>query len=34
MAISQVSVDKKYMLNERFFGVWLAFNAIEEKSKK
>jgi hypothetical protein len=22
------------MLNERFFGVWLAFNAIEEKSKK
>jgi hypothetical protein len=33
MAIRQVSADKKFMLNKRFLGVRLAFNATEDKSK-
>jgi hypothetical protein len=34
MAIRQVSADKKFMLNQRFLGVRLAFNATEDKLKK
>jgi hypothetical protein len=34
MAVRQVSADKKFMLNKRFLGVRLAFNATDDKSKK